>query len=77
MNGALESYDVKNNIIDLMQAKISTIDSNSLLLVNESYFQQHWANQNPMINFNWIRQHAHLISLQEFPQGWTLYAIKP
>jgi hypothetical protein len=77
MNGALESYDVKNDIIDLMPSKISAIDSNSLLLVSESYFQQHWANQNPMINLNWIRQHSHLTTLQEFPQGWTLYAIKP
>lgn len=77
MTGALESYDVKNKIVDLMQSKIDSVDSNSLLLVNESYFVSHWTNQNPMIDLDWIRQHHQLTPVRNFQQGWSLYEIRP
>ena len=76
VTGALRSYGVPNNIFDLYLEKIDRVEPSSLLLFNEAYFPPHFADKNPMINYNFIRSNYHLHALTNFSSGWTLYEIE-
>jgi hypothetical protein len=75
MDGALNSYGVKNKIVGLWNEGIDSIPSHSLLLFNESKFSKQWSGMNVMKNVSHI-QEKKIIPLKSFQDGWQLSEIE-
>ena len=77
INGALNSYELSNEIVDLYNNRLSSAPPNALLLFNYDEFTEHFKDENPMINWKFFNDHYHLAILRSYPLGWALYSIEP
>jgi hypothetical protein len=77
ITGALQSYRVNNQVIDLFFTVPAAVEPGSLLLFNYPEFSNHFAASNPMVGWNFISSHYHLQTIRSLSCGWALYAIKP
>ncbi|MCW8818649.1 MAG: glycosyltransferase family 39 protein [Ignavibacteriaceae bacterium] len=73
---ALHSYGVNKKIISLYNEKINLFQKDGLVLFNERKFREQWKNENPMINWNYLKNNYNLVKLESFDEGWELYEIE-
>ena len=73
---ALQSYGVKNTK-DLFMERISSVEPGSYLLFNETQFSEHFEGKKPMMNYDFIRSHYHLILVDSMFDGWKLFRVEP
>jgi succinate dehydrogenase hydrophobic anchor subunit len=76
IDGALRTYGVQNTIIEIYSSRIDSVMPNSLLLFNYEHFYIQFEKLNPMINWERITDSNYLEQIEEFSNGWRLYAIK-
>lgn len=80
LSGALKYYGVKNHLIDLYDVKLSNVTSGSYILFNADKFKKQWADELPMINWNYLKSNYELKAVYKFgnnfmESGWILYEI--
>ena len=73
INGALRTYGVKNNIIDLFSGKTTSLPPNSLILVNEKELEQRWQGTLLMENWKFINGNYVLKKTGVEINDWVLY----
>jgi hypothetical protein len=74
LDPALNYYGLKSEIVNLFTNRLSEVKQDSYLLFNEKKFTKEFKNENPMINYEYIKSHKQLVKLEEYPEGWVLYA---
>lgn len=72
---ALESYDVPNPVENIYHNRYESLESGSLLLVNNSRFATIFENRNPMLNWESANTQHQLELLERWPSGWELYLV--
>jgi hypothetical protein len=76
MEGALNSYGVRNRIVGIWNSIQDSIEVPSLLLFNVNKFSKQWAGTNVMKNYERIRQEKNVNHLKSFEDGWELSQIE-
>lgn len=76
INQALMSYNVKPQIINMMDSSITTLDTSGVILFNEEKFSEQWEDKLPMQNWNYFYTHYKLCQIADFSNGWKLYETK-
>jgi hypothetical protein len=75
MEGALRSYNVKNEINGLWDKKIDSIQAPLLLIFNEAKFSKQWAGTNVLSNYETIKKRKNIV-LKKFSYGWQLSKVE-
>lgn len=76
IDGALKCYGVdSNNIVNMWHSQIDTVEISALVLFNEQKFKQQWKDNDPMINWEFIRNEYKLKELKQLPNNWKLFQI--
>jgi len=73
---ALNSRGVPQNIVNLWYEEYTDFEKGALVLFNEERFKTQWEGENPMINWNNLKQNYTLTELEEFNNNWKLYIIE-
>ena len=76
LNGALETYEVRNPIISLWEEEIPTVEKGALILFNTSKFADQWAGKTLMSNWEYLNREYQLVELEDYGEGWELYEIQ-
>lgn len=75
IDGALRSYGVENDIVNLWEQKLDLAEAGALVLFAPERFQQQWQDENPMINWRFLQENYSLEVMEDLPDGWRLYRI--
>lgn len=76
IDGALRSYNVPQEVINMWSTSYPLFNSGDLILYNRTRFDQQFKDAEPVIIFHRLRDNGRLIFLRSFPNGWELYRIK-
>jgi len=72
---ALRSYLPDVQFQNLWEHRYSTFPTGSFVLFNEALRPQ-WQGQNPILNWDYLKENHHLILWRELPEGWGLWEIR-
>ncbi len=75
IDGALRSYGIENEIINLWDQPLDSAEIGALLLFAPEKFQRQWQDENPMVNWRFFQENYALEVLEDLPDGWRLYRI--
>jgi len=72
---ALRSYLPEVQFHNLWERRYSAFPAGSFMLFNEALRPQ-WQGQNPILNWDYLKENHHLIRRKELPEGWGLWEIR-
>ncbi len=72
---SLVSRGIPFSVINLWTEPLDSFEKGALVLFNEERLAQQWKDNNPMINWNRLRDKHHLKEVDEFSDHWKLYQI--
>ena len=75
LNGALQSYQIPQQLVNLWASEITNYPENALLLYHPQKFAKQWAQKQPQLNWQYLNSHYHLQTLETIGDGWYLYRI--
>ncbi len=75
IDGALRSYGVENEIINLWEQKLDSAEAGALVLFAPEKFNRQWQDENPMINWRFLEKNYSLEVMEDLPDGWRIYRI--
>jgi len=73
---ALKSRATAISHISLFDKKHTSFENGGLVLFNEKRFSNQWKGENPMINWNHLKEKYTLTELEEYSNNWKLYRIE-
>lgn len=73
---ALKSRGANFVFHNLWEKDYSSFEKNSLILFNEERTKKQWKGENPMINWNRLKNDYHLREVEQFKNNWKLYRIE-
>lgn len=72
---SLKARGLNFEYVNLWEEPLETFEEGALVLFNEVQLKDQWTGKNPMINWESIKSNYALTTLEEMPNGWTLYRI--
>jgi len=70
---SLKTYLPGLTMYNLWERRYVDFQAGSFILFNEPRLRPQWQGQNPILNWDFVREHYRLQEIRTLPEGWTLY----
>lgn len=76
IDGALRTYDVPHDIVNMWGTTFPLYNHNDLILFNQERFNSLYNDSDPVKNFNQLLNQKKIVRIAVYPNGWELYKAK-
>lgn len=76
IDGALRTYDVPHDIVNMWGTTFPLYNHNDLILFNQERFNSLYEDSDPVKNFNQLLDEKKIVRIAVYPNGWELYKAK-